>query len=455
MSRIYVFLFLLVSLFSCSPRTSVEPVEGADDSRDNGKLVVVTDDNSINYYIYKGRPMGYQYEMLREYANYSGLKIELIVNADIEENFKMLADGRADLIAMNLAVTSGRKFQADFTLPHSKAKQVLVQRASADGQPAIRDVLDLAGKTIIVKRGTAYIERLHNLSVEIGDSIFYQEVDQSVEKLVELVAKGEIDYTICDEHFAKISQSYYRSIDIATPISFTQNLAWAVGKGNETLLNSVNGWFGRFSKSRKFAEIYERYYNNPQSYRSLKDSYYAIQRGYFTQYDRYLQKYSKLLGWDWRLLASLIYQESKFQHDAKSHAGAYGIMQLMPSTADIMGVDSTASAEEHIRAGVKYLAWLDKKLSDIITDDHERIKFVLAAYNVGLGHVLDARNLAKKHGRSPDIWEGNVDFYLLNKTLPQYYNDPVVKYGYCRGTEPYRYVTEVLERYEHYQNIIR
>lgn len=455
MSRILVLLSLLSVVVSCQPKNSVITGDNTDKDHEQGKLVVVTDDNSLNYYLFKGRPMGYQYELLREFSNFSGLKLELIVRKDIEEKFEMIVQGEADLLAMNLAVTSSRKTLVDFTIPHSQSRQVLVQRASSAGVEPLRNVLELAGKTIMVKRGTAFAERLHHLSQEIGDSIHYVEVDQPVELLVELVSRGEIEYTICDENFARVSQSYYSNLDIATPVSFTQNLAWAVPKGNETLLNSINYWFSTFKQSRRYADIYDRYYNNPQAYRALKDTYFAIQRGYFTQYDRYLQKYSKLLGWDWRLLASLVYQESKFHHSARSHAGAYGIMQLMPSTADILGVDSTASIEEHIRAGVKYLAWLDTKLQPIVIDENERIKFVLAAYNAGLGHVLDARSLAEKHGKNPNVWEGNVDFYLLNKTLPEYYTDPVVKHGYCRGSETYRYVAEILERFEHYQNIIR
>ena len=126
----------------------------------------------------------------------------------------------------------------------------------------------------------------------------------------------------------------------------------------------------------------------------------------------------------------------------------------MPSTATRYRVNHNSPPEKNIEAGTKFLQWLDNVFLDKVSDDRERIKFVLASYNVGLGHILDARSLARKNGKDPEIWDDNVAFYLLNKSNPEYYHDPVVKYGYCRGEEPFNYVTEILERYDHYRNII-
>ena len=154
-------------------------------------------------------------------------------------------------------------------------------------------------------------------------------------------------------------------------------------------------------------------------------------------------------------MASLIYQESRFKPKAKSWAGAYGLMQLMPTTARRFGVSKKSPPEKHIKAGVDFIKWLDKRFEKRgMTDEEEKIKFILASYNVGLGHILDARRLAIKDGKDPDIWENNVDEYILKKSNPKYYKDPVVKYGYCRGSETYNYVYQILDRYEHYKNII-
>ena len=181
---------------------------------------------------------------------------------------------------------------------------------------------------------------------------------------------------------------------------------------------------------------------------------YAINSGKISEYDKIIKKYSKEINWDWRLVASLIYQESRFKPNAVSWAGAYGLMQLMPVTAQKMGISKNATPVQQIKAGTELIKWLEERFENI-QDHSERIKFVLAAYNVGLGHVLDAQKLAEKDGKDPDIWDDNVDEYLLKKSDPDFYNDPVVKYGYCRGIETYNYVSQILDRYEHYKNIIK
>lgn len=183
--------------------------------------------------------------------------------------------------------------------------------------------------------------------------------------------------------------------------------------------------------------------------------FHSIKGGQVSVYDDLIREESELYDMDWRLIASIIYQESRFIPDAESWAGALGLMQLMPQTAERFGVQSITSPKENIRGGMQLLKWLDERMALRVEDNDERLKFVLAAYNVGIGHVLDAMKLAEKNGKDPRVWTDNVDYYILNKSNPKYYNDPVVEFGYCRGEEPYQYVKEILERYEHYKNVMR
>ena len=184
-----------------------------------GKLVAVTDYNSTNYFIYRGEPMGYQYELLNLLANHLGVKLEVMVNNDISENFKMLSEKKCDIIAINLTITKERSQNIDFTIPHSQTRQVLVQKKPDNWEKIsakeiesmlIRNQLDLAGKTVHVQKESSYATRIKSLSDEIGDSIkIIEMVDLEVEQLIELVAKGEIEYTIADENVALVNQTYF------------------------------------------------------------------------------------------------------------------------------------------------------------------------------------------------------------------------------------------------------
>ncbi len=458
------FLFIIF-LFSCQNK------EKDSDTSDNstlneikkrGKIIASTECNSTNYFIYKGQPMGYQYELLKLLAKHLNVKLELIVSNDLGKNFKWLLNKKCDLIALDLTVTQERSKIVDFTKPYSQTRQVLVQRRYAlDGQKMsknhlIRSQLDLAGKKIYIQKKSSFSERLKNLSEEIGDSIYVIESSEyDEEQLISLVAKGEIDYTVCDEHIALVNKTYYPNIDIKTPVSFHQNLAWALRKNQDSLMLVINDWITDLKKTRKYKGIYNKYFKNKRSVRIVNSEFYSIKGGKISPYDDYLKKYSKLINWDWRLLASLMFQESGFDSKAKSWAEAYGLMQLMPFTAQEYGIDTLSLPEENILAGVKFIRQLDKQLSDKIDDRQERIKFVLASYNAGLGHILDARRLAKKYDKNPDIWADNVEIFLLKKSNRKFYTDTVVRCGYCRGEETYKFVNEILERYQNYKNIIK
>ena len=159
------------------------------------------------------------------------------------------------------------------------------------------------------------------------------------------------------------------------------------------------------------------------------------------------------MEWDWRLLASQAYQESRFNPAARSWAGATGLLQLMPRTAQQFGVTNPLDPEDNLRGGVRFLQWLKDYWAKRIPDEGERLKFVLASYNTGQGHVEDAQRLAEKHGGDPQRWE-DVSYWLLQKSKQQFSNDPVVKFGFCRGIEPVTYVSLIMDRFDHYRQFV-
>lgn len=428
------------------------------------KLRVLTDYNTVNYYIYRGEPMGYQYELLKTFANHLGLRLELRIEKNLDSAKKILESGKADMIALNMTVTGGRKQQFDFSEPILVTRQVLVQRLPKNWlqmrtrdeieKGLIRSSLELAGKTIHVQEGSIFVKRLQTLSDEIGDTIFIVEDPRDVEDLVAAVANRDIALTIADEHMANVFLRNYRNIDIKTPVSFDQKIAWALRKesGNE-LLKEVNNWLSEFLPDREGRLLYDKYFNPAIKNRSQSE-YHSVTGDKLSNYDDIIRVASESINWDWRLLASLIYQESEFKPDVKSWAGAFGLMQLMPAVMEQFGIDSTATPEVQVLIGAEYIQYLDLQIPETVTDSLERIKFILASYNAGVGHVLDARRLASKYNKNPDIWTDHVDFFMRNKSKPTFYNDPVVYYGYVRGEETYKFVEQITERFEHYKNLI-
>ncbi|MCD4679572.1 MAG: transporter substrate-binding domain-containing protein [Bacteroidales bacterium] len=432
---------------------------------EKGEIVATMGSNSIDYFIYKGRPLGYQLEMMELFAKHLGVNLEVHVTNDLSKNFQCLKSGRCDVIALDLTVTRQRSKVVDFAEPHGQTRQVLVQRKPDKWwtlssyeieKQLIRSPLFLAGKTIHVQSNTAYVKRLRNLQEEIGDTIYIiEDRENEEESLIAMVATGEIEYTVCDEQLALVNKTYYKNLDVSTPVSFHQNLAWAVRKGADSLKTKISEWMLQFRKTRSYAFLYNKYFKNPRSVNIVQSEYYSKNGGKISYYDEIIKKLSEQNEMDWRLMASLIYQESKFHPEVVSWAGAFGLMQLMPATAKDYGVDSLSSVEDQIEAGIKHIKLIDKQLPEEITAKEERIKFILASYNVGIGHVLDARRLAEKYDKDPNIWSDNVDYFILNKSNSKYYTDKVVYYGYCRGREPYNFVIEILDRYEHYKNVIK
>lgn len=471
----YLYLaFLLV--FACQPKkqqtklsveASPKPVEiDLQQIRERGKLIAVTESNTTSYFIYKGQPMGFQYEMLKRLANQLNVELEIHVSSDIRTGIKMLNEGKCDILAQNLPVNKKRSKNISFTEHHSLARQVLVQRKPKGWQTQsytnvqkslVKSPYGLVGKEVHVRKASFAVTRLQHLSEEIGGEIIIKEssAEEGTEALIRKVAKGEIEYTVADENEAAVLAKFYSNLDVSTPIGFQQKIAWAVRKNSPELLSSTDGWLKKIKKTNEYFAIFDKYYRSSKAYHKRVTSPFFSYNNNISPYDNLIKKSAKKLNWDWRLLASVVYQESKFDPRAQSPVGATGLMQLMPVTAERFGVTDVTIPEQSIAAGTSFLLYLDKFWSKRVPDQKERLKFILASYNVGHGHVLDAYRLTAKYEKNKAEWDENVAQFLLHKSSPKYYTDPVVKSGYCRGKEPVKYVNEVFRRYEHYKNLIK
>ena len=467
---IVTLLLFFLMLASCHnhQKTNMEPVEEVDTLTcferlmEKGVLTAVTNCGAINYNMLNSVPTGLEYELLSDFCDAYQLKLEMVVNDDPDSCFALLDSCHVDVVATGLGLTKDLKKRYQMTNPILSERWVLVQRMpkgwnamSTENEvenQLLRSPLDLAGKTVSVSKGSQAIKILGDLSENIGDTIYVTENDTlSSIGLVQAVAKGRIDYAVVEEYIAKITLSETRGLDMKLAVSVEQPIGWALRKqdNDSSLLLAINSWIDGIEQ-RHLRRVMNKYVSKGKMLVSNSEK----KQNQLSEFDKSIKKTAKKIGWDWRLLASIIYQESRFKPDLESEKGAFGLMQLMPVIMENYGITYDSSPEEQIEAGGKLITHLEKSLESRVADSTERVKFVLAAYNAGLGHVYDAQRLAEKYGKSPDIWDDNVDYFILNKSKSKYYNDTCCRNGYLRGTETYRFVEEVIERYHQYQYLI-
>lgn len=420
---------------------------------EKGELVVLTINSSTSYFNYRGEPMGFQYELAQMFCHSIGVELVVKTVNREEELIRQLLAGEGDLIAYNLPVTKDRRESLTFCGEEYITHQVLIQRK---GKDVIKDVTQLIDKDVYVVPGK-YHTRLANLDEELGGGIKIHEICTdtiAVEDLITWVAEGKIDYTIASNDLAKINRTYNRNLNIDMEISFDQRSSWAVRPESSLLAEAVDKWQEENKDSPAIKLCVQRYFGRDKH--TSHGSILSIADGKISYFDDYFRKYSKEIGWDWRMLAALVFTESNFNPEVVSWAGAKGLMQLMPSTAHAFGLPDGMEddPEESIKAGVKYIASL-QRLFRKIDDANERNKFVLASYNAGAGHVIDAMALTEKYGGNKYQWENQVERYILLKSHEQYYQDPVCKNGYFRGQETYSFVRKVLTRTKVYQEKIK
>lgn len=424
-----------------------------------GKLKILFENSSSSYFEYREKKMGFEYELLKLFADELGVQLEPIIVNDLDSLIPMLNSGKGDLIACNYTITQSRKKTISFSDPFMETYQVLVQR-KPDGwkkmskkqlnASLLQNPSDLAGKKVNVWKSSSYHQRLKSLQDEIGETIDIQGEDGDIsgEELIELVSEGVIDYTVIEDNVAKINKQFYPNISADLRLSVAdQKMAFGIRKSSHLLKAKLNDWLEKFKKTPTYGYIERKYFTSkPISLRNMSSKNIVLSSTAISKFDDYFRKAGNTHGWDWRLIASVSYQESKFNPEIQSFGGAYGMMQFMPNTGPTYGVYPDSPPEVQIMGGAKKLA-TDEKYWSKIPDPLQRKKFALASYNCGRGHVLDAQRLAKKHGLDANKWDDNVEEMILNLRKKEYYQDEVVRHGRMRSKITYKYVREVMERY--------
>jgi len=461
--------------------TMVEPI-GRDLAKikERGTLTVLAPYNSTSYFLYRGEPLGYEFELLRSFAESQGLALKVLVVTDPKSLFPLLNSGDGDIIAARLVPTDQDKQNVSFTNALYRTEPALVQqeKPAAATDPVTKQALQpgpheelseidvqarlitrpaqLADKTVHLPAESPYEQTLVELADDISGDIHVVEMGGPIqdETLAQKVAKGEVDFTVMQSNLADLKESEFSNLKVRPVVGRAHSVAWAVRKNAPELLNVLNAWIEEKQNGVFFDRLYQKYFKDRRSYKERVDSKYLTSTtGKLSEYDELLKQFAPELKWDWRLLASQAFQESRFKPEARSWAGATGLLQLMPRTAQAHGCKNPRDPEDNVRGAVRFLQWLTAHWTKRIPDESERIKFILASYNTGAGHVEDAQRLTKKYGGNAERW-GDVSYWLLQKSTQQYSTDPVVKFGFCRGLEPVNYVRLILERYDHYRQFV-
>jgi membrane-bound lytic murein transglycosylase F len=449
-------------------------------------LRVLTEFNSTSTFVYRGETMGFEYELLRAFAEAHDLELGLVVLDDREQMINRLNRGEGDLAAGRLAPARIEAEHILFTEHLYQTQPTVVQRTGeAPGVPGVVEEMldslpphlqggpaseapaeirarrvespaDLGGREVAITGEPAFYELLVELEDTITGDIEVVELEPGVrtEGLLRRIADGRLELGVAPENLAALSGEYYDNVSVRPTLGGPYGIAWAVRETSPELLNRLNEWLMSPAGQSSRESLYQKYYVDRLGYRERGVSgYLSSETGRISQYDELLQQGARTLGWDWRLLAAQTFQESRFDPNARSWAGAMGLLQLMPGTAREVGVTDPYDPAQNVRGGVQYLQWLAGQWAPDIPDAEERLKFVLASYNTGRGHVQDAQRLTVKNGGNPQVWE-DVAFWLLRKSQRAVYTDPVVRYGFSRGLEPVTYVAKILDRFENYSEMV-
>lgn len=459
-------------------------------------LVALTTYNSTSYFLYRGQPLGYEYDLLKAFAEERDLVLKMRVVSDSDSLFILLNEGVGDVVAARVVPDTTDEAGVLFTSALYTTQPTLVQRT--DDEVDLPDTVDsvivqgaeaadtttplvesirgaddlpesvevnarlvsrpgqLADEEVHLPGNSPYEDRLIELSDEVSGDIHVVELggDVGIEELIQRVASGTVDFTVSAENVAQLKEAYYTNIAIQPTLGPKHEVAWAVRKNAPDLQLALSEWMASGENERMRNTLYTKYFVDRQGYRErVTSGYLTGETGTLSDYDDLLKRYAADLEWDWRLLASQTFQESRFEPRARSWAGAAGLLQLMPPTAREFGVTDVYDPEQNVAGATRFIRWLENYWEDKIADPAERLKFVLASYNTGHGHVEDARRLTVKNGADDTVW-ADVAFWLLQKSKREVYTDPVVKYGFSRGLEPVTYVSLILDRYDHYTQFV-
>jgi membrane-bound lytic murein transglycosylase F len=427
------------------------------DIQEEGVIRVITRFNSLSYFLHRGEAHGFEYELVKAFADQYNLDVEVVITNDQQDPIDLLNSGRGDVIAANYAVTNLRRKYISFTQPYNLVDQRVVLFDM--DTTSVKTLSDLNGESITVRKNSSYEQKLRSLIREQDLDIEIETVseDWDTEALITGVANGEFRATVSDHNLLKAAQTYIDNVAAGPVISEADSVAWGVRKNNPDLLVAMDRFLskqfrivdGESKRSALLNILMRKYYENYTNVNSYRTAIYETKyAGVLSPYDELIRPLADSAGIDWRMVVSIAAQESKFDPNAKSWAGAIGLMQINHRFSPYSEAE-LYDPEINVREGLRIIKESMDHYSYL--DSAQVWPFVLATYNAGVGHVSDARRIAIDLYKDPNDWE-NVSDGLLKKMKRRFYQN--ARHGFARGIEPVNYVREVLNRYEMYNTIL-
>jgi membrane-bound lytic murein transglycosylase F len=432
-----VLLILLTAACDLLPKSQLDRV------KDNGELHVLTRNSATTYYQGPHGPNGLAYDLAAGFAEYLGVKLKIETPESLNQILRKIKTGSADMAAAGLTVTAERQALLDFSTSYQRITPQLVYRV---GMRTPTNLDELQGSLEVVT-GSSHAERLHSLRDEYPNLSFLETSELDSEQLLNLVWEQVIDYTVADSNEVAISRRFYPELRVAFDISSPEPLAWAFPRGEDrSLVEKADEYLKTLKDNGQLDQLLERYYGY------VTDFDYVGTRRYMKHIEQRLPQFrlwfeeaGEKTGVDWRLLAAIGYQESHWNPRAVSPTGVRGVMMLTQDTMRQLGINkSRLDPQASIEGGGRYIARVRRRIPKRVHEP-DRTWMALAAYNVGTGHLEDARILAQSDGADPDKWI-DVKKYLPLLSQKKWYKQ--TKYGYARGNEPVRYVENIRSYYD-------
>ncbi len=437
---ILVFLPIFLNLTACEQPTSLEKIQK------HQTLHVITRNAPAVYFEGRDGPMGFEYELAKLFADELDLKLDVKIASTRSQILSALDNDYTNIAIAGMVASEARADRYQYSSAYMETTPVVVYRY---GNTRPRSISDLIGKRVAVVSDSYHQEELQHLSKnspELADQLEWQALDVETIDLMKRIEDKEIDYAIITSSELEIHQAYYPRVKKAFEIGKTQQISWYFPNTTDhSLINAVNNFFSRIEDDGTLLDLKERYFGH------LGQLNYVGARTYIKhinqrlpKYEEVFKKYSEEHNIDWRLMASMGYQESHWRPRAVSPTGVRGLMMLTRTTAKEMGIQNRLDPEASIKGGIAYFAKMKKRIPDQILEP-DRTWLAMAAYNVGYGHLEDARILTEKAGKDPNKWVDVKNFLpLLQKK--KYYKQ--TRYGYARGNEPVIYVQNIRRYYD-------